>query len=271
MFGWLQSAGKRIAHRTGLMEGLLAATKTFRYGWAQRTYARSGKDLSAWRNRWRDRTVVVVGNGPSLSRTPLEELAAPAIGLNKINLLFGRTSWRPSVIVCANGIVMQQNRRFYEETDIPLVLNWVHRRWAPKSRSGSVDFFLARPGIEFRSDDGHQGFGSGGTVTYTALQLAYLAGARRVILVGVDHSFKQGGQPHTIQERSGPDPDHFHPDYFADGELWKLPDLPKSELAYQLAKDAFERDGREIVDATIDGHLKVFRRVSIEQAKAYCE
>ena len=65
---------------------------------------------------------LIVGNGPSLNKTLLEKINMPAIGMNKINLIFDKTPWRPDVIVCVNGLVINQNKEFFNTTDIVLVL-----------------------------------------------------------------------------------------------------------------------------------------------------
>lgn len=45
----------------------------------------------------------VVGNGPSLSRTPLDGLAGEqTIGLNRIHLIYPRTKWRPTYYFCTD-------------------------------------------------------------------------------------------------------------------------------------------------------------------------
>jgi len=64
---------------------------------------------------------------------------------------------------------------------------------------------------------------------------------------------------------AGNDPDHFAADYFPSGFRWQLPDLPASEKAYQLARQAFEAAGRKILDATVGGNLRVFPRVDYHQ------
>jgi hypothetical protein len=100
---------------------------------------------------------------------------------------------------------------------------------------------------------------SGGTVTFVALQLAYFMGFETVILIGLDHSFVEKGVPNKTEVRhSERDDSHCHPDYFPKGIKWQLPDLYRSELAYALARQAFERDGRRIVDATPGGKCGVF-------------
>ena len=101
----------------------------------------------------------------------------------------------------------------------------------------------------------------GATVTYVAMQLAYHLGFRQVILVGVDHSFTTQGRPHEAVVSHGDDPNHFSPQYFGKGFRWQLPDLETSEIAYRLARRAFEADGREILDATVGGRLTVFPKV----------
>jgi hypothetical protein len=59
----------------------------------------------------------------------------------------------------------------------------------------------------------------------------------------------------------GDDEDHFSPDYFGKGFRWQLPDLRTSEAGYRLAQNAFRRAGREVVDATVGGELRVFPKV----------
>jgi hypothetical protein len=90
-------------------------------------------------------------------------------------------------------------------------------------------------------------------------------GFREVILIGVDHSFIDKGTPNTTEVRSTEnDPNHFHPNYFSKGTKWQLPDLKRSELAYGMAKETFEKAGRTILDATVDGKCPVFNKVEFE-------
>jgi len=99
----------------------------------------------------------------------------------------------------------------------------------------------------------------GNTVTYAGLQLLYELGCLRVYLVGVDHHFEQSGASNSAQTMQGADPNHFMPSYFAN-QTWDLADLESSEAHYRIAKAAFEADGREVVDLTVGGRLRVFRK-----------
>ena len=96
------------------------------------------------------------------------------------------------------------------------------------------------------------------------MQLAYFMGFKQVILIGVDHSFTSKGTPNSTVVSTGDDPNHFNPSYFGKGFRWQLPDLETSELSYCMARDAYQKDGREILDATVGGKLTVFPKVKYD-------
>jgi hypothetical protein len=104
----------------------------------------------------------------------------------------------------------------------------------------------------------------GATVTYVAMQLAYFMGFETVILIGVDHSFSSKGKPNTTVVSQGDDPNHFDAEYFGKGFRWQLPDLDTSEQAYLRAREAFQDDRRQVLDATVGGNLTVFPKISYE-------
>jgi hypothetical protein len=87
-------------------------------------------------------------------------------------------------------------------------------------------------------------------------------GFKEIILVGVDHNFVTRGPANKAIISGGDDPNHFSPDYFGKGYKWQLPDLEGSERSYRLARTAFEQAGRKVLDATVDGKLMVFPKVS---------
>jgi len=252
---------------------LISSTVPLRYGLDNLLYRLNydQRILKELRNAYSNRPLLVVGNGPSLNRTPLAKFAKlPSIGMNKIDLIFGNTEWRPSFIVCLNNAVARQHQDAFAASDIPVFLAW-KSRWLLRSKNRkAVNYYPVTASNSF-SYNPLQGFGSSATVTYIALQLAHWMGADPVILFGVDHSFKFEGRAGTYQKRKGPDVNHFHADYFSAGSVWGTPDLQRSEREYQLAKDAFEKHGRKILDATIGGRLDIFPKISVEDALRYAD
>lgn len=224
---------------------------------ARRSRRALGKKISFYNNR----TAVIVCNGPSLLRCDLGLLRNTfTIGLNKINLLFERNDFRPSVIVCINRLVLEQNAPFFNSTSIPLYIG-----------SRGVNVVQPREGVTYLYTASHSRFArdvrgtvnEGGTVTFVALQLAFHLGFKRVALIGCDHSFATDGPANATVVGNGDDLSHFAPNYFGNGVLWQLPDIVHSTMAYRLARGVYEAFGREVVNCTEGGKLEVFRRMSL--------
>jgi hypothetical protein len=254
-----------------VLSSVSRATKGLRYYFDSLTYPSAEREhlLADLRDSHKGQPLVIVGNGPSLNRTPLDRFqGVPAIGMNKIDLLYSRTSWRPNLVVCVNNLVARQNQDSWIAAGIPVYISWKCRHFVRKENRGKFSFFLSKRATEFSADIS-EGVGSAGTVTFTALQFAYFMGADPVILVGVDHSFSgppdnQGSD--VIRKRTGIDHDHFDPNYFAHGQMWGLPNLPLSERGYVLARQAFAADGRRVVDATVGGKLTIFEKLGMDEA-----
>lgn len=205
----------------------------------------------------------ILGNGPSLARTDLTLLRnEKTFGLNRIYLISSSVDYQPSYYVCMNSWVIQQSQNEIEKIRALKFINWRNRHlfhMSPETIFLHESFFP-----RFTHDISSQIWG-GATVTFAAMQIAYFLGFQQVILIGVDHRFKSKGTPNKVVVADEKDQDHFHPKYFADGTRWQLPDLRTSEYAFHLAKVAFEEDGREIIDATIDGALQVFPKIPYQK------
>ena len=204
--------------------------------------------------------ILIVGNGPSLNKTPLDEVNMVSIGMNKINLLYERTSWRPDMIVCTNGLVIDQNKDFFNSTDTPLFFPVKAYYLGIKNRKNV--FFLNlvdEPGVNKNIE---KKISSGCTVTYLALQIAAYLDAKEVNIVGVDHSFVYQGKDQEIKKMEGDDVNHFSKDYFK-GQYWGNPNLDGSEILYHISKDYFEKRGIGITDYTGEGKLQVFKKGDI--------
>jgi hypothetical protein len=265
----VESRWKERMIAMSLQRSLFRLTKPARYlldNVLFKLFARSDP-LWSLKDSQAGKPVLVIGNGPSLNQTPLEEfVGVPAVGMNKIDLIFGDTNWRPEVIVCLNSMVARQHQSNFAELDIPVFLAWKSRLLLSRENRRKMNFFNVISGNDF-SGNPVEGFGSSATVTYTALQLAHWMGADPVILFGVDHSFKFRGSSSTYQIKQGPDENHFHPGYFGHGAVWATPDLDQSEIEYQKARAAFEADGRTIYDATIGGKLEVFEKIDLVKVR----
>jgi hypothetical protein len=218
--------------------------------------------MLSWKNRYAGQKAVILCNGPSLLKVDFPLLQGTfTFGLNKINLLFNKSEFRPSCIVAVNSYVLEQNHTFYNETDIPLFLD--SAATACVTDKPSIAFLHSARQRKFARDCSRSIY-QGYTVTFVALQLAYHMGFNSVALVGCDHTFTTKGPANKAVVSGEMDSDHFDPNYFSGGVKWQLPDLLQSEISYTMAREVFEASGRRIVNATTGGKLEVFERLTLE-------
>ncbi|MHC4911736.1 MAG: FkbM family methyltransferase, partial [Planctomycetota bacterium] len=222
----------------------------------QKALAESNHRLAQFKDKHRGQRCVIIGNGPSLNKMDLSFLKNEiTFGMNRIYLLFDKWGFTSTYYVSVNPLVIEQSVEPIRQITAP---RFLALEGLPFTGPAEKNIFLQRrPGGAYFSDDPRRGCWWP-TVTYAAMQLAYFMGFSEVILIGVDHYFKTKGDANKEIVSAGLDEDHFHPDYFGKGIRWNLPDLEKSEMAYRLAKQAFEAAGRRILDATVDGHLTIF-------------
>jgi hypothetical protein len=182
--------------------------------------------------------------------------------------MFKRATFRPTYHVAVNPLVIQQSVKEFETLPCQTFLAYRPSRKTIK-KLDHVNFILAGGSVDFCPDlTGPVNVGS--TVTFVTMQIAYYMGFNNVFLIGVDHRFLTNGAANEQQLLVGKDVNHFDPDYFGNKE-WQLPDMRGSELSYSLAKCFYERNGRNIYDATVDGKLQIFSKLSYEEALTACK
>jgi hypothetical protein len=223
--------------------------------WASRS------KLKAFHNIHQGEKCVILCNGPSLLKADLSLLkGVKTFGLNKINMLFDKTDFRPTYIASVNPLVNEQNAPFFNETDIPLFL-----------RNDAMAHIRPRKNIAYLYPAAQQKFArdcsmsvyEGYTVTFIALQLAYHMGFKEVAVIGCDHNFAQSGPANKTVVSGEKDASHFDPNYFAGGVKWQLPDLLQSEVSYSMARDIYEGSGRKVYNCTDGGKLEIFNRITL--------
>jgi GT2 family glycosyltransferase len=234
-------------------------------------------DVARFKDRHKGERCVIIGTGPSLNEVDLRELAGEAtIGVNGIFYAADKMGFDPTYYVVEDTLIMRDNvdrireyaagHKFFPSIyrdavgEAPNVTYFMMNRGfhAPRSPAFCVPRF---------STDAAQRIYSGQSVTTINLQLAYYMGFTEVVLIGMDFSYTTPKDAsvegdHILSQ--GDDPNHFHPDYFGKGKVWKNPKLDRALANYQLAKLMFEADGRRIVNATPGGKLEVFERIDYQ-------
>lgn len=214
------------------------------------------KNFEFYKNRHSGERCVIVCNGPSLNDMNLSFLKNEVvIGLNKIFLGFTKFNFYPRYYVAVNKKVIEQSiSEIRSLTSVKFLSDRVRDVFVEDSLTNILKTEYYQDDFSLDISGGLQ---EGYTVTYAALQIAFYLGFQTVIIIGMDHRFKFEGAPNEEKFLTGKDVNHFAPSYFAD-KKWDNPDLVNSERYYNIAKKVFEEDGREIIDATINGACTVF-------------
>jgi hypothetical protein len=121
----------------------------------------------------------------------------------------------------------------------------------------NMHYFTGHGERKFHGDVTGRIYG-GGTSTYLAMQFAYHMGISPLFVVGLDHSWNlentkgtgkiQGGK--ELLETVGEDLNHFGSEYYPDGVQWFDPNTEKMAEAYGWAREAYEADGRLLLNAS---------------------
>jgi hypothetical protein len=233
------------------------------YTWHYSKQGNSNKEeLLAFKNKHQGEILYLLANGPSINKTNLELLKGKRIMcMNRFYIKFKDLSFKPDYLVCMEETVLDQFYSDFDKLDIPFFINW-RSRSKIKNAVYLKESFSLNP---FFQEDLTRPTNSGGTVTYMCLQLAYFMGFKKIVIVGMDHFFKETGVATRAEIRTYErDESHFDPNYFPKGIKWLLPDLEKSEFSYRIANSHYVGKGRSIVDSTVDGKCNIFKKGILE-------
>jgi hypothetical protein len=229
--------------------------------------------FSSLRGKHEGRRCFIVGNGPSLRIEDLQrihELNDIGFAFNKIYLAFDQTDFRPTYYIVEDVLMVDSVRD--EVLKLQPFTKLFPYDYEPIFRNSSNSLYYywdiglrlsKKP--EFHPNPFY--IRSGGTVTFTALQLAVFLGCNPIYLIGCDFSFSVPNQ--TIKHDnevviSDGEKNHFHPDYRKQGEKWCAPKLDLQLEAYQAARRYADQHSIQIFNATRGGRLEVFERKDLD-------
>ena len=185
-------------------------------------------------------------------------------GMNRIYLMEKQNGFQPTYLACIDrkSQLLQFTDDFNNQTNISFY-EWNLRHLFDKKEN--FVFIKGKFSPKFSKNPVIDRLGNGKTVTYACLQLAYYMGFKEVYLIGKDHSYSTSEKAGTGIESTGKENNHFIKGYYKKGQNWDAPDYKSEEYAYKLTREAFEENGRIIMDATIGGNLNVFEKIDFNK------
>ncbi|MEM8617676.1 MAG: hypothetical protein AAGF20_12185 [Pseudomonadota bacterium] len=241
--------------------------------------------LEALRDRHKGEDIIVFGNGPSLnSFDPALIQGRTTIGSNGIYEAFSKWGRTTDYLIIEDVEQAEKRGRAFRDIDGPLKLaalynaHGIPRPWGDdlifyNARYACSDAYFGDWGPHF-SKDFSGCVWLGNTVTFISLQLAWHLGAARVFLVGVDFNYGpleaayQPGKLKITEENIDLVRQcHFTPDYYRLGDTIGVPNTGFQKRAYDLARQTFEADGRDIINVSDFTKLDSFKRAPLSILK----
>ncbi len=231
-------------------------------------------DWEALKDSYEGRRAFLIGNGPSLNRTPLYLLGEEhTMAFNRFDLMLERLDWTPDFYAVSDDRVLGDTIEIANA-----MAQKVDHAFFPDIHPYNVDFrarIVNRANVHWlflestRFSDRLPWCGLNKTVANVGLQILGYLGFNEIYLVGVDmdYSIPEGSELENARDITATednDQNHFDPRYFGKGRKYHVPMLKETFLKFREARQVFEARGVSIVNATRGGKLEAFPRARLE-------
>jgi hypothetical protein len=237
-------------------------------------YTADAKTLRSYKDKHKDESCFIIGNGPSLTIADLEKISDRfTFCSNMIYKIFDITSFRPTYYVVGDVNFFP---KYFKETLRFGISDYFVTRAAKKKMPFPSNvhcfntygpFCLVKESMKNNdfSEDASAYLAVTYTVTFLAIQLAAYMGFKTIYLVGVDHKYAV-----TANDKGEIVVDNTVASSHAKGleeeATSSLQAVDSTTYSYQIARQYCDKHGIEIRNATRGGALNVFERIDFDEA-----
>ncbi len=241
------------------------------------------ENLIKWekvKNKFKGKRVFVLGNGPSLNKTPLYLLKNEyKLCFNHFYLMFDRVGWLPEFYMVTDDMVIKDVQRKLNENILPKVKYGFFPDLHPNN-TNFKKFISDRENVLWLKTE-NPNFsqnlpkcGINNTVVNAGLQVMAFLGFSEIYLLGVDasysfesHKVKKLNTRDLVSEED--DPNHFDPRYFGKQKKYHFQPMDEMIEKFEKAKEFFSKLGVKIFNAGVGGKLEVFERRNLNSVLAF--
>ncbi len=241
-------------------------------------YSEEERDVLQYKDICSGKPCFVIGNGPSLRAEDLERITAAGFtcfASNKIYKIFELTDWRPDYYACIDEDVFYQNlSQILTQIKCPMFLHTRMQKAVKRYKTvlqqkvEDVHYCRYRWRRNARFIPQVANTLSGGSVTFTLIELAWMMGYRDFYIIGCDHFYSSfsgvSATQKSMTSSADTNKDYFIKDYMKPGEIIRVGNIDRLTEGYILARDYIAKHGGRIRNATRGGYLEVFERVDLD-------
>lgn len=223
--------------------------------------------VSEMRNILDGERVFIIGCGPSLTAGDLDALhenKCISMGVNDIYHIFPNTKWRPDFYFASDR---RQLIKYTEDGEMKRAVDPIRKIFSDnyiplmqQERDNRTVCFFQQiqefDGMGF-STDCSKGVFCSNTVVFGAMQFAVFMGAKTIYLLGCDNGIAANKKLFFYEDKE-------LNDNYEEWEKIALEAYADMEVGYKVARNAAEKIGVKIFNATRGGFLEVFDRVDFD-------
>ena len=243
-------------------------------------FTKRDREFRNLKDKFKGERCFIIGNGPSLNALDLTKLKNEyTFGVNAIYLNYEKMQFYPTFYVIEDYLVAVDRKdeiNAYHESQYKFFGTYLAYLLEPDNKTFLMNVlrnYGDKKNFPSFSTDPVRRLWVGGSVTYLCLELAYYMGFETVYMIGFDHNYiiPKSALISNVRESgfdilsTEDDPNHFNPQYFGKGYKWHDPNVDRMEQGFAKAKEYFEADGREVINATFGGKLEVFKRQPFDE------
>lgn len=246
-------------------------TQVYNYFFYKACDSKKWKEL---KGKYSGKRVFLIGNGPSLNKTPLYLLDGEyCLCFNRFNIMEERLQWKPEFYMCTDDLLLLDLAKEFNK-----ILDECNYCFIPKIHNTGK--------LIFKKIKGHSkiywmkyAFGRnfsrklpivypGGSCIYEGMQVLNYLGFSDIFLLGVDMNYqihtsttRLNNHSSDIISNKDDDPNHFDPRYFGKGRSYHQPEKYIIDNILESLKFIGDRQnffGTNIINCGIDSKVSFF-------------
>ncbi len=253
------------------------------------------KNLLKWhklKGKYKGKRIFIIGNGPSLNKTPLYLLKDEyTICFNRFNLMSERLNWLPNFFTIMDTEValdmIDEINEITKKVDFSFLPDVNDGKIKIKNKidnSSNILFFHGFP-IGFSNHLPWLSYGN--TIAFPAFQIMKYLGFSKIYFCGIDVNYKvdntaklieevklKGNTVQVIKSEADDDPNHFDPRYFGKGRTYHQPTQIIVDKIFNnmntVYKSTFNSDTK-VINVGYDSKIEVFEKKDFIEILNYPE
>jgi len=253
------------------------------------------KNLVNWyklKGKYKGQRIFIIGNGPSLNKTPLYLLKDEyTICFNRFNLMFERLNWHPNFYTIMDTEVaidmIDEINEITKKTDFSFLPDVNDGKIKIKKEIDLRPNILFFHGVPIGFSNFLPWLSYGNTIAFPAFQIIKYLGFSEIYFCGIDANYKidstsklikevkfKGDIVQVIKSEADDDPNHFDPRYFGKGRTYHQPTQIIVDKLFDNMNTVYKNtlnSETKVINVGYDSKVEVFEKKDFIETLNYTD